>query len=81
MNNQVSTSKPFDILNDDDGGHGGITVVRLEKKATQTYDKQDSYEEEVVEVYNETNDFMTSGRHPSSSRARASSSSTKGSNG
>ncbi|MFS8007475.1 hypothetical protein Hanom_Chr14g01261401 [Helianthus anomalus] len=53
----------------------------MEKKAMQTNDKQDSDEEEVVEVYNETNEFMTSGTHPSSSRARASNSSTKGSNG
>ncbi|XP_035840395.1 uncharacterized protein LOC118487563 [Helianthus annuus] len=80
-NNQVATSNPFDILKDDDGGQGGSTVGRLEKKAMQNYDKQDSDEEEVVEVYNETNEFMTLGTHPSSSRARASNSSTKGSSG
>ncbi|KAJ0929061.1 hypothetical protein HanRHA438_Chr04g0200801 [Helianthus annuus] len=81
INNQVSTSNPFDILKDDDGGQGGITVGCLEKKATQTNDKHESDEEKVIEVYNETNDFMTSGTHSSSSRARASTSSTKFSNG
>ncbi|XP_021986641.1 uncharacterized protein LOC110883103 [Helianthus annuus] len=81
MNSQVSTSNPFEILKDDDGGQGGSIVGRMEKKAMQTNDKQDSDEEEVVEVYNETNEFMTSGTHPSSSIARASNSSTKGSNG
>ncbi|XP_022040487.1 uncharacterized protein LOC110943037 [Helianthus annuus] len=81
MNNQVSTSNPFDVLKDDDGGQGGSTVGRIEKKAKQVNDKQDSDEEEVEEVYNETNEFMTSGTHPSSSRAQASNSSTKGSNG
>ncbi|XP_022014455.1 uncharacterized protein LOC110913946 [Helianthus annuus] len=80
MNYQVSTLNPFDILKDDDGGQGGSIVGRIEKKAKQTNDKRDSDEEEVVEVYNETNEFMTSGTHPSSSRARASNSSTKGSN-
>ncbi|XP_022019351.1 uncharacterized protein LOC110919387 [Helianthus annuus] len=81
INNQVSTSNPFDVLKDDDGGQGGSTVGHIEKKAKQVIDKQDSDEDEVEEVYNETNEFMTSGKHPSSSRARASNSSTKGSNG
>ncbi|XP_021996188.1 uncharacterized protein LOC110893386 [Helianthus annuus] len=81
MNNQVSTSNSFDTLKDNDGGQGCSTVGRIEKKVKQANDKQDSDEEEVEEVYNETNKFMTSGTHPSSSRARASNSSTKGSNG
>ncbi|XP_021996301.1 uncharacterized protein LOC110893502 [Helianthus annuus] len=82
VNNQVSTSNPFDILKDDDGNQGGNTVGRAEKKVAQTTsDKQDSDEEEVAEVYNETSEFMTSGLHPSSSRAKASTSSTKFSNG
>ncbi|XP_035835827.1 uncharacterized protein LOC110888162 [Helianthus annuus] len=80
MNNQVSTSNTFDVLKDDNGCQGGLTVGRLEKKAMQDYDKQE-LDEEVVEVYNETNEFMTSGTHPSSSRARASNSSTKIFNG
>ncbi|XP_021974501.1 uncharacterized protein LOC110869566 [Helianthus annuus] len=82
MNNQVSTSNPFNILKDDDGNQGGITVGRVEKKATQsTSDKQESDEEEVVEVYNETSEFMTPGTHSLSSRAKAGTSSTKFSNG
>ncbi|XP_021979807.1 uncharacterized protein LOC110875923 [Helianthus annuus] len=80
--NQVSTSSPFDVLKDDDGNQGGSTVGRVEKKAAQSSsDKQDSDEEEVVEAYNETSEFMTSGIHSSSSRAKASSSSTKFFNG
>ncbi|XP_022040056.1 uncharacterized protein LOC110942589 [Helianthus annuus] len=79
--NQVSTSNPFVVLKDDNGDQGGITVGRVEKKVTQSNGKQDSDEEEVVEVYNETNEFMTSGTRPSSSRAGASTSSTKFSNG
>ncbi|XP_021996910.1 uncharacterized protein LOC110894050 [Helianthus annuus] len=82
MNNQVSTSNPFDILKDDVGNQGGTTVGRVEKKIAQTSsDKQESDEEEDVEVYNETSEFMTSGTHSSSSRAKASTSSTKFSNG
>ncbi|XP_021992037.1 uncharacterized protein LOC110888842 [Helianthus annuus] len=80
--NQVSTSNPFDVLKDDDGNQGGSTVGRVEKKVAQSRsDKQDSDEEEVVEAYNETSEFMTSGIHSSSSRAMASSSSTKIFNG
>ncbi|MFS7957951.1 hypothetical protein Hanom_Chr07g00672531 [Helianthus anomalus] len=82
MNNQVSASNPFNILKDDDGNQGGITVGRVEKKTMQsTSDKQESDEEEVVEVYNETSEFMNSGTHSSSSRAKADTSSTKFSNG
>ncbi|XP_035840396.1 uncharacterized protein LOC118487564 [Helianthus annuus] len=81
MVNQVSTSNSFDILNDDDGNQGGTTVGRIEKKEKQSSDRQDSDEEEVVEVYNETSEFMTSGIHPFSSKAGASTSSTKLSNG
>ncbi|XP_021985786.1 uncharacterized protein LOC110881979 [Helianthus annuus] len=79
--NQVSTSNPFDVLKDDNGDQGGATVGRVEKKVTQPNAKQDSDEEEVVKVYNETSEFMTSGTRPSSSRAGASTSSTKFSNG
>ncbi|XP_022003087.1 uncharacterized protein LOC110900507 [Helianthus annuus] len=79
--NQVATSNPFDVLKDDNGDQGGVTVGRVEKKVTQSNGKQDSDEEEVVEVYNETSEFMTSGTRPSSSRAGASTSSTKFSNG
>ena len=79
MQNQVSTSNPFDILKDDTGNQGGITVGRVEKKPSN--DRQESDEEEVEEVYNETSAFMTSGTHPFSSKAGASTSSTKFSNG
>ncbi|XP_022003057.1 uncharacterized protein LOC110900477 [Helianthus annuus] len=67
--NQVSTSNPFDSLKDDDGNgttvgrvagnQGGTTVGRVEKKPSS--DRQESDEEEVEEVYNETSAFMTSG--------------------
>ncbi|KAF5759598.1 hypothetical protein HanXRQr2_Chr16g0743201 [Helianthus annuus] len=79
MQNQVSTSNPFDILRDDTGNQGGTTVGRVEKKTSSN--RQESDEEEVEEVYNETSAFMTSGTHPSSSKAGASTSSTKFSNG
>ncbi|KAF5767730.1 hypothetical protein HanXRQr2_Chr14g0628151 [Helianthus annuus] len=59
---------------------GGSTVGRREKEKKST-DRQDSDEEEVEEVYNETSAFMTSGTHPFSSKAGASTSSTKFSNG
>ncbi|MFS7977893.1 hypothetical protein Hanom_Chr10g00909311 [Helianthus anomalus] len=78
--NQVSTSNSFDILEDDNGNQGGVTMGRVEKKATQAREDSDE-EEEVVEVYNETSHFITSGTHPSSSRAGKSISSTKFSNG
>ncbi|KAJ0813964.1 hypothetical protein HanPSC8_Chr17g0779781 [Helianthus annuus] len=81
VNNQVSTSNPFDALKDDDGGQGGSTVGRIEKKEKKSSDRQDSDEEEVEEVYNETSAFMTSGTRPFSSKAGASTSSTKFSNG
>ncbi|KAJ0838662.1 hypothetical protein HanPSC8_Chr14g0597401 [Helianthus annuus] len=81
VNNQVSTSNPFDALKDDDGDQGGSTVGRIEKKEKRSSDRQDSDEEEVEEVYNETSAFMTSGTHPFSSKAGASTSSTKFSNG
>ncbi|KAJ0942865.1 hypothetical protein HanPSC8_Chr03g0097231 [Helianthus annuus] len=87
--NQVSTSNPFDSLKDDDGNgtmvgrvagnQGGTTVGRVEKKPSR--DRQESDEEEVEEVYNETSAFMTSGTHPFSSKAGASTSSSKFSNG
>ena len=87
--NQVSTSNPFDSLKDDDGNgnmggrvagnQGGTTVGRAEKKPSR--DEQESDEEEVEEVYNETSAFMTSGTHPFSSKAGASTSSSKFSNG
>ncbi|MFS7932830.1 hypothetical protein Hanom_Chr04g00372511 [Helianthus anomalus] len=52
------------------------------QKNKQTGDNiVDSDEEEVVEVYNETNEFMTSGTYPLSSKAGASTSSTKFANG
>ncbi|XP_035832846.1 uncharacterized protein LOC118481734 [Helianthus annuus] len=70
--NKVSTSNPFDALKDDDGDQGGTTVGRVLKKGTQASGEHDSDEEEVVEVYNETNEFMTSGTRSSSSRAGAS---------
>ncbi|MFS7962671.1 hypothetical protein Hanom_Chr08g00729341 [Helianthus anomalus] len=79
--NQVSTSNPFDVLKDDDGDQGGTTVGRVLKKGKQASGEQDSDEEEVVEVYNETNEFMTSGTRSSSSRAGASTSFTKFYNG
>ena len=87
--NQVSTSNPFDSLKDDDGNGNmggrvagnqrGTTVGRVEKKPSR--DEQESDEEEVEEVYNETSAFMTSGTHPFSSKAGASTSSSKFSNG
>ncbi|KAM0049754.1 hypothetical protein Hdeb2414_s0008g00289651 [Helianthus debilis subsp. tardiflorus] len=87
--NQVSTSNPFDSLKDDDGNgttvgrvagnHGGTTGGRVEKKPSS--DRQESDEEEVEEVYNETSAFMTSGTHPFSSKAGASTSYSKFSNG
>ncbi|KAJ0453051.1 hypothetical protein HanRHA438_Chr15g0730871 [Helianthus annuus] len=79
MQNQVSTSNPFDILKDDTGNQGGTTVGRVEKKPSSN--RQESDEKEVEEVYNETSAFMTSGTHPFSSKAGASTSSTKFSNG
>ncbi|XP_022042295.1 uncharacterized protein LOC110944960 [Helianthus annuus] len=45
------------------------------------HDQQDSDDEEVLEAYNETSDFMTSGTSPLSSKAGASTSSTKIFNG
>ncbi|XP_035837268.1 uncharacterized protein LOC118485122 [Helianthus annuus] len=59
MQNQVSTSNPFDILKDDNGNQEGTTVGRVEKKPSS--DRQESDEEVVEEVYNETSKFMTSG--------------------
>ncbi|KAJ0669380.1 hypothetical protein HanPI659440_Chr17g0700501 [Helianthus annuus] len=79
MQNQVSTSNTFDILKDDTGNQRGSKVGRVEKKPS--HDRQESDEEEVEEVYNETSAFMTSGTHPFSSKAGASTSSTKFSNG
>ncbi|KAJ0892290.1 hypothetical protein HanPSC8_Chr09g0364171 [Helianthus annuus] len=79
VQNQVSTSNPFDILKEDNGNQGGTTVGRVEKKLSS--DREESDEEVVEEVYNETSKFMTSGIHPSSSKAGASTSSSKFSNG
>ena len=79
VQNPVSTSNPFDILKDDNGNQGGTTVGRVEKKPSG--DRQESDEEVVEEVYTETSKFMTSGTHPFSSKAGASTSSTKFSNG
>ncbi|MFS7888740.1 hypothetical protein Hanom_Chr00s000002g01598641 [Helianthus anomalus] len=79
--NRVSTSNSFDALKDDDGDQEGTNVGRIEKKEKQSSDRQDSDEEEVVEVYNETSEFMASGIHPFSSKAGASTSSSKFSNG
>ncbi|XP_021994613.1 uncharacterized protein LOC110891219 [Helianthus annuus] len=79
--NQVATSNPFDSLKDDDGNQEGTTVGRVEKKLSR--DREESDEEVVEEVYNETSKFMTSGFHhsSSSSKAGASTSSSKFSNG
>ncbi|KAJ0839064.1 putative transcription factor interactor and regulator CCHC(Zn) family [Helianthus annuus] len=63
----VKTHNPFDVLSD------------RGKNVGKNGEFQD--EEEVEEVYNETNAFMTSGTHPSSSKAGASTSSTRFSNG
>ncbi|XP_035835825.1 uncharacterized protein LOC110919102 [Helianthus annuus] len=46
--NQVPMSNPFDILKDDDGSQGGAHMGRVQKKATQSSNRQDS-DEEVVE--------------------------------
>ncbi|XP_022014991.1 uncharacterized protein LOC110914510 [Helianthus annuus] len=79
--NQVSTSNPFDSLKDDDGNQEGTTVGRVEKKEKQSSGRQESDEEEVIEGYNEISEFMTSGTHSFSSKAGASTSSTRFSNG
>ncbi|KAJ0521403.1 hypothetical protein HanIR_Chr10g0470471 [Helianthus annuus] len=79
MQNQVSTSNPFDVLKDDNGNRGGTTVGKMQKKPSG--DRQESDEEVVEEVYTETSRFMTSGTHPFSSKAGASTSSSKFSNG
>ncbi|XP_022014453.1 uncharacterized protein LOC110913945 [Helianthus annuus] len=65
----VISKNPFDVLRKD-GGQSGQTSEAHK-------DQLDSEDEEVREVYNETNDFMTS----SSARVEASTSSTKLSNG
>ncbi|XP_035837267.1 uncharacterized protein LOC118485121 [Helianthus annuus] len=81
VQNPVSTSNPFDVLKDDNGNQGGTTVGRVEKNRSS--DREESDEEVVEEIYNETSKFMTSGIHlsSSSSKAGASTSSSKLFNG
>ncbi|XP_022015042.1 uncharacterized protein LOC110914562 [Helianthus annuus] len=73
QSSSVKTHNPFDVLGDQDNNVG--------KTGEAKHDQQDSEEEEVIESYNETNAFMTSGSFPVSSKAGASTSSTKFSNG
>ncbi|MFS7915825.1 putative transcription factor interactor and regulator CCHC(Zn) family [Helianthus anomalus] len=70
----VVSQNPFDVLREEQG-----TARQTGKRIGD--DIGDSDDEEVVEVYNETNEFMTSGTHPVFSKAGASTSSTKFSNG
>ncbi|MFS8006987.1 hypothetical protein Hanom_Chr14g01255661 [Helianthus anomalus] len=70
----VVSQNPFYVLREEQG------TVRQTGKGMGD-DIGDSDDGEVVEVYNETNDFMTSGTHPLSSKVGASTSSTKFFNG
>ncbi|KAJ0762611.1 putative transcription factor interactor and regulator CCHC(Zn) family [Helianthus annuus] len=74
---KIQTHNPFSAL-DSVGGHGGL-IGRRNKGGRHSH--EDSNEEEVEVVFDETNEFMTSGTYPTSSRTGASTSSTKCSNG